>query len=60
MMNKMSIEPTIVTVDEFGTGFVKNIISPYYFIEFEDGIKRVVHKDKVNTKVAKMKGENDD
>lgn len=56
MMNKMSVEPTIVTVDEFGTGFVKNIISPYYFIEFEDGIKRVVHKDKVKNK----KGENDD
>lgn len=37
----------IIMTDEFGKGTVKNIIEPYYFVEFEDGIKRVVHRDKI-------------
>ena len=37
----------VVMTDEFGKGTVKNIIEPYYFVEFEDGIKRVVHRDKI-------------
>ena len=62
MNNEMAFEPMVVTVNEFGTGFVRNIIHPYYFIEFENGIKRVVHEDKVVNKVNKivvLKGEKD-
>ena len=40
-------EKMIVYVKEYGTGVVKNIIKPYYFIKFEDGINRIVHEEKV-------------
>ena len=40
-------EKMIVYVKDFGKGVVKNIIKPYYFIKFEDGINRIVHEEKV-------------
>ena len=49
-MKKMSDNNEIefdVFVKEYGKGELKQFIKPYCFIEFEDGIKRVIHEDRV-------------
>lgn len=37
-----------VYVKEYGYGTVNQVIQPYYFIKFDDGINRIVHEKDIS------------